>query len=725
MKVNLTFKLIFLSVLIIFLFFGTFLIFAQDDNKEEEIKLAQQQCVPCPQHYYYECTASCDGTLRDWWWEPCCTGRAWIQSQKNCESWEKCDAGIGQCYCSGDCLDQPTLIYPPNGVEKERLPVPMQWTEVDGANYYRYSVDGIGGVVAPPWVTIRDCTLKSNKSYNWKTRACCDPEGTDCGSWSSTWSFKTSLAPELLSPEENATDVPIPTGGITLDWCDVEHAQSWLLKAYLIENGGETCHPWLISENSCNPWPIRPERRPPPYDPGAILYSEFLDKEGVFTKDTKYRWEIATCLREDGADCSEFSQRWKFATLGDLSTFKLISPPNDPGGNKAVGLPVVLDWEDKPGINSFVYEISSIGAGTTPYSQLTLDYPQLSLDTTYDWQVKPCWDYGGEECEEDWSEKWYFRTTGAPPQLNSPAPSASDVPIPIELDWEDIDGAKSYKYEVHYERNQIFEGKISGNPPFSEISIEYDLDKKHPKPKTNYSWQVKTCADNEGEVCGDWSERSFTTFTLSPPTNPDPENNGEFLTSENYLRWEGAAKYYRYEVDQAGSQIIPPTNVSRHSAFIPTEELELGEYSWHVQACLDRDCQETSQSGGPWYFTLVQEECKKGLVPCGRDCNVAETPWNERDSCQFKHIFLLLKNILDFILWRLGLIVLVLLAIATGVIYYFSMGAPTTMVKVKSLLQSAGKGYGIILLAWIITNLVLAILGFQVSVFGRWWEITF
>ncbi|PIV41664.1 MAG: hypothetical protein COS26_03250, partial [Candidatus Nealsonbacteria bacterium CG02_land_8_20_14_3_00_40_11] len=67
----------------------------------------------------------------------------------------------------------------------------------------------------------------------------------------------------------------------------------------------------------------------------------------------------------------------------------------------------------------------------------------------------------------------------------------------------------------------------------------------------------------------------------------------------------------------------------------------------------------------------------------------------------------------------------VLLAVATGVIYYFSMGAPTTMVKVKSLLKSAGIGYGIVFLAWIIINLILAVLGFKVDFFGHWWQISF
>ena len=69
--------------------------------------------------------------------------------------------------------------------------------------------------------------------------------------------------------------------------------------------------------------------------------------------------------------------------------------------------------------------------------------------------------------------------------------------------------------------------------------------------------------------------------------------------------------------------------------------------------------------------------------------------------------------------------ILVLLVIATGVVYYFSMGAPTTMAKVKSILKSAGMGYAIIFLAWIIINLILSILGYKIGIFGKWWQIKF
>ena len=83
------------------------------------------------------------------------------------------------------------------------------------------------------------------------------------------------------------------------------------------------------------------------------------------------------------------------------------------------------------------------------------------------------------------------------------------------------------------------------------------------------------------------------------------------------------------------------------------------------------------------------------------------------------------KNIIDFVLWRLGLIVLALLTLATGVVYYFSTGAPQTIVKVKTIWKSASVGYAIIFVGWIIINTLLIILGYQWETFGDWWQITF
>jgi len=85
----------------------------------------------------------------------------------------------------------------------------------------------------------------------------------------------------------------------------------------------------------------------------------------------------------------------------------------------------------------------------------------------------------------------------------------------------------------------------------------------------------------------------------------------------------------------------------------------------------------------------------------------------------------MLQNILDFVMWRLGLIVVALFSLFSAVVSYFSLGGPDTLARIKAIWKSVGMGYGIILLAWVFINLIMRLAGFQVEFFGQWWQINF
>ncbi|MBI2644351.1 MAG: hypothetical protein HYW95_02510 [Candidatus Wildermuthbacteria bacterium] len=114
-----------------------------------------------------------------------------------------------------------------------------------------------------------------------------------------------------------------------------------------------------------------------------------------------------------------------------------------------------------------------------------------------------------------------------------------------------------------------------------------------------------------------------------------------------------------------------------------------------------------------------------GLVPCGTTQNNPETPWDETESCGLKHVILLVKNLLDFVLWKAVPLIIVLLAAATGAILYFSFGGPETIARAKSIWKAVGAGALIILLSWTFVNLLLGLLGYSIDIFGRWEEIKF
>jgi hypothetical protein len=670
---------------------------------------------------------------------------------QDCQSWQICKNGLSwststipACQCSGSCLAIPSNPSPSNGAQDILLPVTLSWNVVNGTNSYRYRIEGVlENYTANNSVAIDEagnCLLKSNTTYSWGVQACCNSDGTNCGSWSS-WTFKTGLTSQLLSPKNNATDVSIP---VTLDWCDVENAQSYYVQIY---KDGEVYWPDLITKTN------------------GTLNSSVTHGFETFTKSTSYQWEVAVCLNENGTkcgtncnndqqgeECADYSQRWSLTTTAGINILppERIAPfydPNQPDKVPVVNLSNFLEWKSVLAAHSYRYEIKKDSTVITDSATTSLRVNLSSInplwdsaddfDKIYTWRVKSCWDDIGNQCEANWSEPpWKFKTTGAKPTTLN----ADNTIIPVKLDWNDVSGSASYKYEVSSDSSFAADKIVAtGVVETSETSIDYP----NLVQDTDYWWHIRTCADKTGDVCGEWSNsQSFKTFKLGIPSNPRPNNGDKLFTYDKYISWSPVvgARAYQYTIDYVelsgeeknekcpglvGTKVILPTITYSSSVLLSLECL--GKYHWSVRACLDKNCQETGDWSGPWLFNFVQPTPvgKAGLVPCGRTIDYPETPWNEREPCQFKHIFILLKNIIDLLLWRIGLMILVLLAIATGVVYYFSMGAPTTMAKVKSILKSAGMGYAIIFLAWIIINLILSILGYKIGIFGKWWILSF
>ena len=708
-------------------------------EEEEE----EEECSPCPSTSY-QCTSDCDGELQEQTCEECCGGGCsdWTTIKEG-DPWQKCDASIQEFYCDGSCLETPandryydnqTYSDQPDenvGNTDIKLPVKLDWDDIegwgqtDGPQSYRIRINNtrpassLEEVINESSFIPPSCTLKSNSSHVWEVEACCTIDGQDCGLASEGWSLTTNAAPEPVSPfdpdwvgNKSKEMVPIPS---TLNWCPVNEAKSYFLK---IDKDGKLYYPFPVENDS-------------------DLKSEITLGPEVITKLNTYDWQIATCLNDNWTkcgtkcsdeesvqDCSDYSQTWKMTT-GEISlpVPEVISPISTDG------IPVVnfyssLGWKTAGigGVATYRYEIykdgllvtaSSVSAAITSVSFETF-WEDLGFNQTYSWVVRSCWDEVGKDCEEKDGEG-VFKTTGAPPtfkeELSGPVNGTVDVLVPTNLNWDGMPGASSYYYEI----SPLIPEKERA-VKLSEALIGYPILKQG----ENYQWQVKTCADREGKFCGEPAIQSFTTVRLTTPIVPVPKNGGKLSTTQKNIEWDEVlgANFYQYKIDQGKIEGFSPTN----SAFLPTEKLELGNHSWQVRACLDKDCKDAS-NWSSWSFTLVQrEDCQSGFLSCGRDCDVTETSWiNEREPCQFKHIFLIFKNILDFLLWRLVPIVLVLLALGTGVIFYFSMGAPATIINVRKIWKSAGIGFAIIFLAWNFLNLILKLLGFTI----KWWEFPF
>ena len=217
--------------------------------------------------------------------------------------------------------------------------------------------------------------------------------------------------------------------------------------------------------------------------------------------------------------------------------------------------------------------------------------------------------------------------------------------------------------------------------------------------------------------------------SLEPPTPLHPLQEGAAIFKGVVeFTWESTnSPFYHYSIDLlTGEQKSGFTSSTTYR----TNALELGEgYRWRVSSCSNQETADCGPPSATQTFAIVPapSEFTGGIIPCGRlyDDTITTPGIDESDSCGIPHIFLLLKNVLDFTLWKLGLIVIAIMAVLTGAITYFSFGSPNIILRVKSIWRSVFVGYLIALFAWLIVNVILNVLGFEVRLFGTWWQLPF
>lgn len=608
------------------------------------------------------------------------------------------------------------------------------------------------------------CFLRSNFTHSWSVENCCSAGGTNCGT-PSNWNF-TTTAPEPFAPYDPDWTGPLTSGSFPLDfnmeWCeskfydgkpsysDYAPALSYQLMFKEVVGGVEVCHPLFKTGALCIPYILNTFGGEPP----APEFSNSI--YNFFTKDTDYTVEISACKGYSGVDCKDYSQKLRFDVAGTLGKPILLSPANDWLGAVPVGFPVVLTWKGSMGTASYIYNVYDFAnpfipiaslSGTTTIPSASLDWDKFPagklLKSKYTWKVQPCWDMAATKCEPIWSDTFNFKTTGEAPIPVYPL-TGNTTNIPVVFEWKPAMKAPIYTF-------QIFNVPVGAFAYQERFPTDNKITFNYPELKqgTTYAWRVNACVYvgianpiDGSSTCGDWSDlQEFTTFTLSAPINPVPPVGGNLLSSET-LKWDSVpfAKAYQIKMfyktksaDEvnatcvAGTEIYPmaPAKIIT-SPSIYTDLSCLGEYEWQVKSCLDSNCLETSDWSGHYTFNLIQPPLPQGgsgIIPCGRMTDDPKTPFNERDHCQIKHLFIILSSLLDILLWQLGLLVLLILVIITGIDFYFLAGARITIINVRALWRAAGIGYLILFSAWLIVTLFLSFTGYQVQFFGHWWNI--
>jgi len=144
------------------------------------------------------------------------------------------------------------------------------------------------------------------------------------------------------------------------------------------------------------------------------------------------------------------------------------------------------------------------------------------------------------------------------------------------------------------------------------------------------------------------------------------------------------------------------------------------------------------------YIADGTDVCYEGLVPCGKEVYVGGS-WEDGKCvggiptfirCQFCHFFVMLNEIINFVLLKLVFPIAVLMLVIGGVMFMFAYsggtemlpgggaGGPKMLGQAKKLMTSVVIGLVIIFAAWIIIGLFLQLIGladWTTDIFQSWW----
>lgn len=105
---------------------------------------------------------------------------------------------------------------------------------------------------------------------------------------------------------------------------------------------------------------------------------------------------------------------------------------------------------------------------------------------------------------------------------------------------------------------------------------------------------------------------------------------------------------------------------------------------------------------------------QEGLVPCGQEGN----------PCQLCHLFQLINNILNWVLFVFIPVIAPIFIVIGGIYILVARGNPGTYTQGRSVLTATVVGLIIVYTAWVLLNTVLTSLGVASwTGLGTWWQI--
>ncbi len=440
---------------------------------------------------------------------------------------------------------RPNQLRPTNTSTVVPVDVTLAWLPVSNASTYRLQIsttaDFSSNVTTFDNITFASQIIPSlvaNATYYWRVRA---SNASGNGSYSNTWSFKTSTtsqvpeAPLLMAPASGTTDISVFAD---LRWAQVPNATSYRLQISTTSDFSSI----IIDERSLSSTTYRTR---------------------ALSENTVYFWRVRG-INSFGTGPASAVFRFRtvsFSTLPNAS--QLLSPTTNTTAH-----PVALnfEWLPEPTAQHYTLQIStspdfsSYVVNEKEITSTSFVVDNLRSNTTYFWRVRSFNRTGGGPN----STVWQVRTTAytQPPSrvdLISPAHNSNKFSTTLTFSWQRDPVATSYRLQVSttsdFSTFVLNQSGITGNS-FTLNNL---------KSNTVYFWRV--IASNEagsGTASKVWNVRSSTYSGIPPATTLlSPADNSTRPANNIHVSWANvsSASEYRLQVSETADFSTYTVNV--------------------------------------------------------------------------------------------------------------------------------------------------------------------
>lgn len=481
----------------------------------------------------------------------------------------------------------PTLISPSDKETGLATTLKLTWAIISEADNYAIEIStnqDFSSIISSNFaLTDNEFTvsgLQEETQYFWRVRA---SNSAGVSEWSPVWSFTTKektnppSAPILLGPANESIGL---VGKTVFSWTKSEGAE-----VYGIQISKDASFTMIQ------------------FDLSSIQIQTF--ETSSLDKGATYYWRV---FAGNEAGRSEFSETWKFETLGIPDIPVLASPSN---GKKDLEINPKLVWKIAAGADSYRLQVSK----SKDFSQNIIDnsnlvgtsltIQNLEEGITYYWRVRAT-NIAGNSA---YSPTWEFSTEKpikAPtaPILVSPTSGTILTIENIALEWKPVVDAEKYQVQVskfsNFSQSIVFN---SNSITTNSVALE------GMEPNQVYFWRVMAI-----NIVGNspyspvWNFITAPLPSLDSPILKSPANGAVVDTTSIAFIWEAVTEAENYRLDVSSDSTFK-TNVKSSSQILDTkftlDSLEREKiYYWKVTANGKRPSSESAI----WKFEIGKDK---------------------------------------------------------------------------------------------------------------------